>query len=163
MYAFDANCDGGPDKPYSSDLMTRSAIREIAASLYRGSQKHKHRPVEGRKGTLCPEWTHQTSTGGFAADPFLHCWKETEAHRMFGEAIESPDGRRRFATARGIAFEAKQTGDGTWHGYPIPWESVPAPILDTWRNAGKVSKRDLRLHGPTQAGDLHWALNSDLS
>lgn len=82
---------------------------------------------------------------------------------MFVEAVVSPDGRRRFATARGIAFEAKQTADGTWHGYPVPWESVPALILEDWRNARKVSKRDLRQYGPTHAGDLYWALNRDVS
>ena len=163
MHASVANCANGPDKFHSIDIMTRSAVPRVLASLYRGSQKHKNRPVEGRKGTLCPEWTHQTSNGGYAADPFVHRWEETEAHRMFGEAVDSTDGRRRFATARGIAFEAKLTADGTWHGYPVPWESVPALIVDNWRKTGKVSKRDLRLHGPTQAGDLYWALSSDMS
>ncbi len=81
---------------------------------------------------------------------------------MFSEAVVSPDGRRRFATARGIAFEAKPTADGTWHGYPVPWESVPPEICEEWLDAGKVSRRDLRVCRPTHAGDLHWALNSDL-
>lgn len=143
--------------------MTRRAITSAVASLYRGSPKHKNRPVEGRKGTLCPEWTHQTGDGSFATDPFQHSWKETEAHKMFGEAIASSDGRRRFATARGIAFEAKQTGDGTWHGYPIPWESVPSFIREAWLDAGKVSKRQLRLYRPAHDEDVHWALNSDPS
>lgn len=83
---------------------------------------------------------------------------------MFSEAVVSPDGRRRFATARGIAFEAKQTADGTWHGYPVPWESIPPQIREEWLDAGKVLKRDLRLYRAARdGGDIHWALNSDVS
>ncbi|WP_211960854.1 hypothetical protein [Cupriavidus plantarum] len=140
-----------------------SAECRARTSPYRGSQKHKNRPIETRKGTLCPEWTHRVESGGYAGDPFQHDWTMTAAHRMFEASIEWQNGRRRFATANGIAFEAKLSGDETWHGYPIPWESVPAEILRSWREEGKVSKRDLRLYRPAGAGDLHWALTSDVA
>ncbi len=82
---------------------------------------------------------------------------------MFETASVSQDGRRRYATANGIAFEAKPTGDGTWHGYPIPWESVPAKTREEWIDAGKVSRRDLRIIRPEHKEDIHWALKSDAS
>lgn len=131
------------------------------ALLYRGSTKHKNSPSQGRKGTLCPKWTHDTDVhGGFKGDSLKHPWKETEAHRLFDEAILG-DGDSRFATARGIAFEARPTGDGTWHGFPIPWESVPAPILKRWKQAGKVTAREIRVYKPRNMDDIHWALGSD--
>ena len=99
-------------------MRAQSALLSSAmSSIYRGSQKHKNRPSRGLKGTLCPEWTHAASDGGFSGDPQLHRWIETEAHRLFENA--SIVGERRFATDRGIAFEAKPTSDGTWHGFPI--------------------------------------------
>ena len=133
-------------------------------SGYRGSLKHKNRPARGSKGTLCPEWTHATHAtdvdGGFGGDPFKHRWESTVAHRLFDEAIPS-DGDRRFATEKGIAFEAKPSGDGTWHGFPIPWESVPPPILKQWLKEGKVNRREIRLNKSPDANDIHWALGSD--
>lgn len=41
---------------------------------YRGSAKHKNRPTGGAKGTLCPEWTRDTPSGGYATDPVSHVW-----------------------------------------------------------------------------------------
>lgn len=93
---------------------------------YRGSPKHKNRPSQGRKGTLCPEWTHVAGVQSFNGEP--HPWSVTVAQALFATSTHGVDGRR-YATARGIAFEAKPTGDGTWHGFPVPWESVPPAIL----------------------------------
>lgn len=143
-----------------NDGATESDAR---TSIYRGSQKHKNRPTETRKGTLCPEWTHRAEACSYGSDPFALDWTLTEAHRMFAESIESPDGRRRFATGRGIAFEAKPTHDGTWHGYPVPWENVPAEIVQVWRDLGKVSRRDVRLYRTAEPNDIRWALRSDAS
>ena len=131
----------------------------IMTSLYRGSLKHKDRPSTGRKGTLCPEWTHIAGDTGFIGNPFQHCWEQTAAHRLFGNATLAND--RRFATERGIAFEAKTTGDGTWHGFPIPWVSVPPTILSQWWKEGKVSRRDVKLNKSSKASDIRGALNSD--
>lgn len=78
---------------------------------------------------------------------------------MFENATQ--DGNRRFATELGVAFEAKPTSDGTWHGFPIPWESVPPWIVRQWRREGKVSKRQLSLYWSRGVDDIRWALDSD--
>jgi len=123
--------------------------------------KHKNRPLDVRKGTLCPEWTHQTSQGNFQSDPYAHDWGSTQAHVLFESSVLSQDGRRRFATANGIAFESKPTADGTWHGYPIPWEHVPQNILNEWKSNNKISRRDLKKHMNHDRTDIFWALTSD--
>lgn len=128
-------------------------------STYRGSLKHKRRPATGLKGTLCPEWTHAATEKGFSSDPYSHPWIESEAHQLFQNAIGH--GERRFATARGIAFEAKPTDDGTWHGYPVPWESVPPSILQQWLQNGNVTRRQMKLFEARVTDDIHWALASD--
>ena len=127
--------------------------------LYRGSQKHKNRPTGERKGTLCPEWTHTTSAVGYKNDPFAHKWEATEAHKLFERAVSYESGRR-FATARGIAFEAKPTEDGTWHGYPVPWEAVPPEIVQKWRKEGEITRRDIMRHWKKDQYDLHWAVEA---
>lgn len=129
---------------------------------YRGSRKHKDRPAIGRKGTLCPEWTHVTETGRLANDVVGHDWPKTEAYRLFEASEPCPEGSgRRFATSRGIAFAAVSSRDGTWHGYPVPWQEVPAELKDRWRDAGKVERRDLRRHMDRSQDDVRWALESD--
>lgn len=128
--------------------------------FYRGSQKHKNRPTEERKGTLCPEWTHETAAGGYRSDPFAHDWSATQAHQLFERAVSSGNQRRRFATASGIAFEAKPTEDGTWHGYPIPWEAVPAEIVQQWIANGDVRQRQIKKNWRQERGDLYWAIEA---
>jgi hypothetical protein len=130
-------------------------------TLYRGSQKHKNRPTGEQKGTLCPEWTHATPIGGYGSDPFAHDWKTTQAHQLFEQAIAHGDGRRRFATARGIAFEAKPTEDGTWHGYPVPWEAVPPEIVQKWKENGAVTRRQIKEHWKKDQDDLRWAIEQE--
>lgn len=127
--------------------------------LYRGSEKHKDRPTEGVKGTLCPEWAHDTPAGGYDHDPFQHNWAETIAHQLFKCAVKDPSGRqRRYATLHGIAFEAKPTADGSWHGYPIPWRSVPLAITNEWKKQGKVTRKQIRQHQHYAKTDIRWAL-----
>jgi hypothetical protein len=129
--------------------------------VYRGSEKHKNRPNKGVKGTLCPEWTHQTPSGSYANDPFQHDWSLTVAQQLFKDAMEDPHGRqRRYATQHGIAFEAKPTADGTWHGYPIPWENVPPSITNSWKEQGKVTRRQIRKNQRHADSDKNWALAS---
>lgn len=127
---------------------------------YRGSLKHKNRPANGRKGTLCPEWTHAVGDASLGNSTFEHPWGNTHAHELFVHATLTPEGRR-YATARGIAFEAKPTGDGTWHGYPVPWESVPPSILERWLQDQKVTRHDLRRHRHDNTTAIHWALRTD--
>ena len=131
------------------------------ASLYRGSQKHKHRPTSERKGTLCPDWTHSTLDERYRSDPFTHKWTDTEAHRLFESAIALPSSERRYATANGIAFEAKPTNDGTWHGYPIPWEAVPVGIMNRWVDSNKVTQRQIKKHWRKEKDDLKWAIEEE--
>jgi hypothetical protein len=130
------------------------------APTYRGSPKHKNRPGFGRKGTLCPEWAHAVAGSAFNGDCTSHPWHATIAHRLFEQA-QTATSTRRYATARGIAFEAKPTGDGTWHGYPVPWESVPPAILRQWLLEARITRRDIRTHWRRSATDLHWALGTD--
>ena len=130
--------------------------------VYRGSQKHKNRPTSERKGTLCPEWTHATDRGSYKSDPFDHDWPDTEAYRLLATSVQLSGRERRYATARGIAFEAKPTNDGTWHGYPIPWESVPPEILNQWIGSGTVTRRDIRKHWRKDKNDTGWAIGEDM-
>ena len=132
-----------------------------APSLYRGSLKHKNRPAAGRKGTLCPEWTHALSNSGFNGDPFQHEWNETIANQLFDQSKSDPATEKRYATSRGIAFVAQPTADGTWHGYPEPWNRVPAEIKDIWLSEGLVTRRDIKRYIDFSKEDVRWALDSD--
>jgi hypothetical protein len=129
---------------------------------YRGSEKHKNRPAKGAKGTLCPEWTHSTPARGLGNDPFNHDWSQTEAHRLFQQALPHPAGEeRRYATKGGIAFETKPSNDGFWHGYPIPWESVPCDIVEQWLDQGSVTNHDFKKHKRYPKSNIKWALADD--
>ena len=131
--------------------------------VYLGSTKHKNRPADGQKGTLCPEWTHRTAARqGLGNDMTRHDWSSTPAYELLRCSELDPEGSgRRFATERGIAFAARDSNDGTWHGYPIPWQQVPAALKDRWLAAGVVRKRDLRRYMDKPDGDIRWALESD--
>ncbi len=134
----------------------------MTASAYRGSTKHKNRPGIGRKGTLCPEWTHETADGGYAGEPDGHAWEKTLAHTMFQQSEPHPDGSdKRYATMRGIAFVAVQTKDGSWHGYPEPWTKVPPELKDKWQDEGKVTKKALKTYKEFPKDNIRWALDSD--
>ena len=124
---------------------------------YRGTIKHKHWRPGGGYGTLCPRWTHEASTQGFAGNSHDHPWEETQAHAMLAESVPA-DGRR-YATRNGIAFVAVSSGDGTWHGYPIPWKDVPRQVFDSFVSTGRVRRRQTRR--AVDADDIRWALGSD--
>ena len=79
---------------------------------------------------------------------------------MFLNAEQSNDGRK-YATQRGIAFEAKPSADGTWHGYPLPWDDVPAVIKNAWHDAGLVHPADLKRYSRKPKKDILWALETD--
>ena len=132
-----------------------------ASPIYRGSSKHKNRPPNEQKGTLCPDWTHQTPAGGFANDVHTHDWRQTQAAELFAFAKVDAASGRRSATASGIAFQAQPTADGSWHGYPIPWESVPAAIKSEWLRAGAISRRDMKKFLRFDKDDIHWAMKTD--
>jgi hypothetical protein len=132
-----------------------------AVLIYRGSSKHKNRPGHEQKGTLCPEWTHNTSLGGLGTDVYAHDWKQTKAAELFARAEVDDASGRRYATAQGIAFEAKSTADGSWHGFPIPWENVPYGIKSSWLRSKTVSKREVKKFFQFERNDIHWAMQTD--
>jgi len=72
-----------------------------------------------------------------------------------------PTTGRRYASAGGVAFEAKPTADGTWHWYPIPWESVPAEIRKHWLAKGVVTRSETKAFLRFEKSDIHWALKTD--
>lgn len=131
------------------------------AESYRGSLKHKNRPARGRKGTICPEWTHTGPEDALAVDPHRFEWEGTPAQGMFKNATVHFENGRRYATQRGIAFEAKPSADGTWHGFPIPWEDVPAWIKDAWIDQRLVKLSEVKRYLSRPAKDIKWALESD--
>ena len=112
--------------------------------------------LHGRSGG--PTWTPK---GGFATDVHAHDWTRTPAAQLFGAAAIDPSGKKRYATAKGIAFEAKPTADGSWHGYPIPWESVPFDIKNAWLESGAVSRREVKRYLSFDQSDIHWAKMTD--
>ena len=112
-------------------------------AIYRGSPKHKNRPAQGDKGTLCPEWTHAP----LGSDVERHPWTDSLAAELFQQAVQNQwtlDGRTFYATKDGVPFAARSTNDGSYHGYPIAWEQIPSEIKDLWLDQGLVKRRDLR-------------------
>lgn len=129
-------------------------------TTYRGHQKHKDWRPGGGYGTLCPAWTHAAGGHGYGGDPYAHPWDETAAQALLAQSVQDADGRR-YAASRGIAFEAKPSNDGTWHGYPLPWDEVPADVQDRLVDAGQARRRDIRRQGTIDKGELRWALSTD--
>ena len=127
---------------------------------YRGSIKHKKWRPGGGYGTLCLEWTHQVGRRGFAGDVRRHPWQRTKAGELFEASLEGEDGRR-YATERGIAFVAVSSNDGTWHGFPIPWDDVPVHMQDRLVESGRVSRRQMRRYRTADRRNIEWALKSD--
>lgn len=98
---------------------------------------------------------------GFQGDPFQHEWNETIAHQLFQNSKSDPLTEKRYATSKGIAFVAQPTADGTWHGYPEPWNKVPVEIKDTWLEEGLVTRKDVKRYIDFSKEDVRWALDGD--
>lgn len=128
---------------------------------YRGSPKHKRRPSRGRKGTFCPEWTHATPAGGLGKDPHKHDWPNSLAQEIFELSELDPKSGKRYATMKGIAFAAQRTGEGTWHGYPEPWNKIPAELKAKWQDEGKVTTSNLKRYKDFPKDNVEWALDSE--
>lgn len=145
--------------PSGRDMSSQDCEYEIL--LYRGSTKHKQRPAR-RKGTICPEWTHEPDGLRLGTSGLAHPWERTVAAVLLqGSRADPRGGRKRFATRQGMAFVANDTADGTWHGYPVPWNDVPTELKDTWRKEGLVSRRDLKRYSEFPRDDFAWPLSSD--
>ena len=132
----------------------------VPNSPYRGILKHKRWSPGGGFGTLCPTWTHAVAGHRFAGGVHAHPWSSTEAHRLFAVSVSGSDGLP-YAAARGIAFVARNSGDGTWHGYPVPWNDVPSDVQDKLIQAGQARRADLRRQPTIRQSDLRWALATD--
>ena len=129
------------------------------AEVYRGHDKHKNRPTQGVKGTRCPEWTHRVGEKSVGVDMHAHDWALTRAKELLDTSVVDLASRRRYTTGDGIAFEIKPSGDGTFHGYPVPWNDVPAWLQGQWRKEGRVTRRQIARY--SEAPDDFWAMASD--
>ena len=127
---------------------------------YRGIIKHKQWKPGGGFGTLCPNWTHQSSGRGFAGDPDCHDWSATVAHELFESSVSTPDGHH-YAARDGISFKAFASNDGTWHGFPIPWHEVPIDVQDVLIERHQATRREIKRQRSVDTGDIRWALKGD--
>jgi hypothetical protein len=81
---------------------------------------------------------------------------------MFAESeLDASEPGKRWATRRGIAFVAQSTKDGTWHGYPEPWNKVPGNLVGKWIGEKKVTAKQLRKYNDFPREDVRWALGND--
>lgn len=126
---------------------------------YRGIIKHKRWRPDGGFGTICPEWSHETGGQGFGGDPYAHEWPTTAAQRMLANSYLV--GKKRYGAGRGIAFCAQQSGDGTWHGYPIPWCDVPEDAFNWLVENDYARRRDRKRQRLPPQPEIYWALSTD--
>ncbi|MBF8273501.1 MAG: filamentous hemagglutinin family outer rane protein [Magnetococcales bacterium] len=95
---------------------------------YVPNPKHKEPWQKGRKGALCPKWSHS-----LAQELLLG----SESHP--GETKKS-----RYATHNGLAFKAYPDHRGGWHGYPVGWDEVPVKISNKWLREGLIQLKDIK-------------------
>lgn len=94
---------------------------------YSSNPKHSEPWQRGKKGTLCPLWSRSL------------------AQELLNESDAHPDASKnsRYATCRGVAFEARPHGSEEWHGCPVGWNEVPPSILNKWLREKKVRRSDV--------------------
>lgn len=92
---------------------------------YEGNPKHKEPWQPGRRGSLCP--------ASITIDV---------AQQLLDGSVAV--GAARYATAEGIAFCAHEHRPGAWHGYPVGWREVPAPLRIDWIASGALRRSDVR-------------------
>jgi hypothetical protein len=97
--------------------------------LYESNPKHKEPWQPGRKGTICPPWSHE------------------HVQKLLESSIQK--GKKRFATFNQVAFAAQEHASDVWHGYPVPWSEVPYSIRKTWVNEGIVQRRSIKQYWTT--------------
>ena len=93
--------------------------------IYEANPKHKEPWQPGRKGSLCPAWSHEL------------------AQDLLRESAVSSAGSR-FATRDGQPFAGQEHQPGYWHGYPISWSEVPEKIRRNWIEDGMVTRKQIR-------------------
>ena len=129
----------------------------VSVLRYRGSVKHKRWRQGGVSGRSALAGRTRRRHRALPATPCSHPWERTRAHATLVESIL--EGGRRYATGEGIAFVAVPSGDGTWHGYPVPWQDVPRNVRDTFVNENRVTRRQTRR--TVDKANIRWALGSD--
>jgi len=133
---------------------------------YIGSKKHKRWTPGGASGSICPNWTHTVAGRHFGGNEpeAWDKWPDTQAQRLLANSVVH--GGQRYAAARGVAFCGQQTGERTWHGYPIPWRDVPLEVRQTLVAAGQVQEKEIQ-HGLRVQRNLDidrdkdWAVTTD--
>ena len=95
---------------------------------YVSNPKHKEPWQRGRKGVLCPSWSHKIAQALLA---------ESEVH-------PNTNKKARYATHDGLAFEAYPDNRGGWHGYPVGWHEVPDKIRNKWLREKRIQRRHVR-------------------
>lgn len=104
---------------------SNAASDEIEIALrYESNPKHSEPWQPGRKGSICDQ---------VVRPHVLELLKSSEL-----------DGQKRYAVLMGRAYCAQEHQSGVWHGYPIGWIEVPCRIKSKWKDAGSVTKRDLK-------------------
>jgi hypothetical protein len=93
---------------------------------YEANPKHKLPWQPGRKGTLCPSWSH------------------SQAPKLLEDSVQSSKGNRRYATLNGVAFCGHEHSSGKWHGHPIGWEEVPPNVWKLWVKEGKITRKQVQ-------------------
>src|SRR5271156_2527949 len=101
-------------------------VKDLKAMHYEPNPKHKLPWQLGRKGALCPKWSHD------------------QALSLLKQSLPALKGNRRYATINGVAFCAQEHRPGVWHGYPIGWDAVPTKISKQWVKDGKVTRKQIR-------------------
>ena len=115
-----------PKNPHGDEGDSALAHSSAETALrYEPNPKHKTPWQPGRKGTMCPAWSHK------------------EASSLLTKSVAASKGGKRYATAGGTAFCGQEHSTGVWHGYPITWMEVPPVIRNRWIAEGTVTKRQV--------------------
>lgn len=60
-------------------------------------------------------------------------------------------GDKRYAFHEGKAYCAQEHRPEHWHGYPVGWKEVPAPLVQQWIKAGRIKRRDRQRYWESHA------------
>ncbi len=93
--------------------------------VYRPSNKHCEPLTAQKPGTKCPRWS------------------AVKAHELLDGSLPMGN-KQRVATSNGLAFVARQTNHGTWHGYPESRDKIDTAIKTRWLDEQRIKRRDLR-------------------
>lgn len=107
-----------------SEQQDQPSESEEHTLVYESNPKHSEPWQHGRKGSIC-----DMEVRPYAQSLLL----ESEL-----------DGEKRYAVFEGRPYCAQEHRLGVWHGYPVGWMEVPPRLQRLWKQAGKVTKRQLK-------------------